>query len=145
MSTSPSIEGEKCADVFESHRFKGAYKVYEKKWTPEDDTLLATVSINLKLDWKKVTKKMAQLTGKKTSPKFLRQRYNTIKPQYSNKNVSLNINSDIKIYELFEEIGDDWISMSKLMGNMDPIKIRNRYYSHVFKKEDEIVAEIKAR
>ena len=57
----------------------------------------------------------------------------------------MDLDSDLKIYELFEEKGEDWCAISRMMGNMDPIKLRNRYYTHVFKKKQEIVEEIEAR
>mmetsp|Transcript_36686 Transcript_36686/g.32886 ORF Transcript_36686/g.32886 Transcript_36686/m.32886 type:complete len:102 (+) Transcript_36686:576-881(+) len=88
---------------------------------------------------------MTERTGRKSSPKFLSLKYKSIRPNYTKKYHTLDLDCDIKIFKLYEERGDDWSSISKEMDDMDPIKIRNRYYSHIFKRQNLIKEEIQAR
>jgi len=36
---------------------------------------------------------------------------------------------------LKEDLGDNWVMISKMMGDMDPIKVRNRYYSQIIRRK----------
>jgi len=41
---------------------------------------------------------------------------------------------DYKIMNLVKEVGCDWEYIGEALGGMSGIKIRNRYYSRIYKK-----------
>eukprot|EP00330_Aristerostoma_sp_ATCC50986_P001923 CAMPEP_0114579592 /NCGR_PEP_ID=MMETSP0125-20121206/3928_1 /TAXON_ID=485358 ORGANISM="Aristerostoma sp., Strain ATCC 50986" /NCGR_SAMPLE_ID=MMETSP0125 /ASSEMBLY_ACC=CAM_ASM_000245 /LENGTH=111 /DNA_ID=CAMNT_0001770409 /DNA_START=459 /DNA_END=794 /DNA_ORIENTATION=+ len=102
-------------------------------WTVEDSQLLLKLALDYKLDWKKVGRKFKNL-GKNVTPAFLRCKYKQIKPQYAAKNETLNELHDSKLADLIGKYGEDWESISVEMGHMDPIKLRNRFFSQIKRK-----------
>jgi len=79
------------------YRPQRAYFKMEKNWDSQDDSMLLTLATALKLDWKKVSKKMKAQSGKAISPNFLKIRFRVISPKYEMKNQKLNFEDDIQI------------------------------------------------
>mmetsp|Transcript_27460 Transcript_27460/g.24204 ORF Transcript_27460/g.24204 Transcript_27460/m.24204 type:complete len:131 (-) Transcript_27460:180-572(-) len=101
------------------------------QWTPEDDKLMYNLTILYRLDWKKISTKFEQETGKRATPVFLSKRYKVIKPLQNYTKKAFGAEDDEKIEEYVKTYGDDWVRIGLEMGNYDPIKIRNRFYQKV--------------
>mmetsp|Transcript_35429 Transcript_35429/g.31916 ORF Transcript_35429/g.31916 Transcript_35429/m.31916 type:complete len:262 (-) Transcript_35429:625-1410(-) len=117
-------------------QYKESYSKIEEHWRIDDDKLLSKLAMDMKLDWKKISKKYCAMTSKKVTPQYLKLRYKQIKPQYTKKSQSLTQEDDCDIIRLFDQYGDDWEQISKNLSNMDPIKIRNRFYSQILKRKN---------
>lgn len=91
------------------------------------------MAFDFKRDWKKIAKKFFERVGKKITASFLRLKYKETKPTYAPKPKFLNNQDDIIILKMVQKYDVDWKRISEEMDNMDPIKIRNRYYSYILK------------
>eukprot|EP00330_Aristerostoma_sp_ATCC50986_P009837 CAMPEP_0114587114 /NCGR_PEP_ID=MMETSP0125-20121206/10157_1 /TAXON_ID=485358 ORGANISM="Aristerostoma sp., Strain ATCC 50986" /NCGR_SAMPLE_ID=MMETSP0125 /ASSEMBLY_ACC=CAM_ASM_000245 /LENGTH=156 /DNA_ID=CAMNT_0001782867 /DNA_START=200 /DNA_END=670 /DNA_ORIENTATION=+ len=135
-STANVSEGDADSESDENAKHKSRFQLchlkIQESWKPEDDKTLYNVALFYKLDWKKIAKKFEKTTTKKVTPTFLRKRYQEIKPSYQHKDQHLSEEHDdkkgIKLH------GEDWEQISRMLDNMDPIKIRNRYFSQIVKK-----------
>ena len=86
------------------------------------------LTIHYRLDWKKISSKFEQETGKRATPVFLSKRYKVIKPQLNYTKKIFGPEDDGNIEDHVKKFGDDWVRIGQEMGNYDPIKIRNRFY-----------------
>lgn len=131
-----------------SHR-KSLFKTESRQpegWTTADDTLLWTVGTKYNNDWKKVAKRLMILTGRtKLSPVFLRERYAKLKEEKAETREPFSLNEDLKLVELIQEFGCDWLKISALFGNRGPVKLKNRYYTHILRKNllENLIATLK--
>lgn len=119
-----------------------------RQWNETDDKLLLKLGVQYKNDWKKINQKFEQVQGKKVTPYFLKNRYREIsKPQGPTKKIKFNHEDDLKIVKIMVYYDLHWVKISKFFDNVDPISIKNRYYSSIKKKElyDELLAEANKR
>ena len=90
------------------------------------------------MDWKKVSNKFAKTTGRSVTPNFLKSRYKQIKPDFEHDQRKLTEEDDQLIMNVVEEYGEDWEMIFQKITTIDPIKLRNRYYSKIKAKMGNI-------
>jgi len=115
-------------------------------WTTADDTLLWTVGTKYNNDWKKVAKRLMILTERsKLSPVFLRERYAKLKLEKAETREPFSLCEDLKLVGFIQEFGCDWLKISALFGNRGPVKLKNRYYTHILRKNllENLLATLK--
>lgn len=115
-------------------RLQQGHQKLEENWSMEDTSVLMKIALDLKLDWKKVAKKFNALTNKKATPNFLKLKYKANKPEYTTKNKSFSLQDDLTILKMFLKHGANFDAISKEINDNDSIRIRNRFYSHIKKK-----------
>lgn len=113
----------------------------------EERNLLWQVGTQYKQDWKKVAKRLTILTGNKRSPNFLMKEYMKLKGGAIESNEPFTYDEDVKLVKLTEELGMNWIKIAEIFGNRGAIKLKNRFYCHLKKKNllDGIKEEVQRR
>jgi hypothetical protein len=85
-----------------------------------------------KNDWKKILKRF-QKKNKNLTLHFLKKRLMVLKGKPCIPREKFSHSEDLKICELFQKFGTDWIQISKSFPNRTSIMIKNRYYSYINK------------
>mmetsp|Transcript_35268 Transcript_35268/g.31711 ORF Transcript_35268/g.31711 Transcript_35268/m.31711 type:complete len:205 (-) Transcript_35268:19-633(-) len=119
-------------------------KTFENLWRPEYDEELIKLVPRYKNDWKKISKKIKNLYSIKTTPHFLRNYFMRItadKPKCPKINFNRKLDATIAYW--VSQFGLVWTKIAEKMDISDPMKIKNRYYSQIKKKEiyDELLEE----
>jgi len=96
------------------------------------------IAIQTTLDWKKIVKNFQKRSNQKITLAFLKKRYKAIKPAYKAQTVPLSSEDDQLIIKTIEKYGLEWKKIYEVLPKVDPVKIRNRYYSKIKKEKGEI-------
>jgi len=102
--------------------------------TEEESQLLWKVGTQYKQDWKKIAKRLQNITGNKRSPNFLMNEYMKLKGETAECNDPFTHDEDLKLVKWTEEYGMNWIKIADMFGNRGAIKLKNRYYCYIKKK-----------
>ena len=96
---------------------------------PYDEELIRLVP-HYKNDWKKICKRIQKYFKVRVTPNFLRNRYRNLTVNDPKcPRLVFNTQMDLVIAQLVNKHGLNWNLIAKEMGILDPIKIKNRYYS----------------
>mmetsp|Transcript_18066 Transcript_18066/g.15788 ORF Transcript_18066/g.15788 Transcript_18066/m.15788 type:complete len:320 (-) Transcript_18066:366-1325(-) len=86
-------------------------------------------------DWKKVSKAFETNFGFKATPNFLKNYFKTLPDVETQKNkFKFTHEFDVALVGMIEKFGFDWIVIATQMEVNDPMRLKNRYYSHIKKK-----------
>jgi len=100
----------------------------------DDDELIITLGKKYKNDWKRVSKKIYKLKGKKMGPTKLRDHFKSLTKGTLPKRVKFTHDEDLLIAKYFDLYGCDWEKISAHFSNRTPMMIKNRYYSYIRKR-----------
>lgn len=105
-----------------------------KNWSEKKDKILKSLATKCKYDWKKIAKKFNGSDKNPVAPLELKQRYKEITKVAIPLRVKFNHNEDLLIAKYFDIYGCDWVQISNHFTDRTPIMLKNRYYSHIRKK-----------
>jgi len=73
--------------------------------------------------------------------------YMKLKGESTENNEPFSHEEDIRLVRLTEELGTNWIKIAEIFGNRGAIKLKNRFYCYLKKKNlvDGLKAEIEER
>lgn len=119
---------------------------FNTMWRSEYDSILVDLVPRYKNDWKKISKKVKSLYDIRTTPNFLRQYFVKItadKPKCPSVKFDRKLDATIAYY--ISKLGLSWVKIAKAMNIGDAMKVKNRYYSQIKKKNiyDDLLAEAK--
>ena len=101
---------------------------------PYDEELIRLVP-HYKNDWKKICKRIQNYFKVRVTPNFLRNRYRNLTVNDPKcPRLVFNTQMDLIIAQLVNKHGLNWNLIAKEMGILDPVKIKNRYYSQLKRK-----------
>jgi hypothetical protein len=100
----------------------------------EDEGLLLFLGPKYKNDWKKIAKRIFNLRNKRYNPKFLMTRYKELVTDMSIKRIRFTHEEDRKLAKYFNMYGNDWNKIASLFESRTSIMLKNRYYSHIKKR-----------
>jgi len=107
----------------------------KKGWTKQDDELLLDLGMRYKNDWKKISRRFFSLRQIRKAPSILKRRYKEIKTPTIGGRARFTHEDDLGIVKGIMSHGKNWIKISEDLKGFDPIMIKNRFYSHIKKKE----------
>mmetsp|Transcript_13183 Transcript_13183/g.11265 ORF Transcript_13183/g.11265 Transcript_13183/m.11265 type:complete len:125 (+) Transcript_13183:512-886(+) len=118
-----------------------------RDWKDEYDSYLIKVVPHLKNDWKKITSKFKEAFKVKVTPFFLKNHYQEISGKIPQSKSHFSHEQDVQLATLVREHGLDWGKIAEEMRISDPVKIKNRYYSFIKKKnlKDKLCRESKKK
>jgi len=103
-------------------------------WLPGDDQILYNLAIKYKSDWKKISKRLKKLIKKTRSVNFLKNRYRELCNPLGEKWIKFTHEEDLKIAKFYKIYPGNWQKIAENFNNRNPIMLKNRYYSYIFKK-----------
>lgn len=106
----------------------------KRSWNEDDDELLKVLGTKYKNDWKKIMKRIINVRNIKMSPTFLRKRFMEIRELPMIKRSKFTHEEDLKLAQLIEKFGMNWMKISELFPERGAIMLKNRYYSYIRKK-----------
>lgn len=77
---------------------------------------------------------MFTLTKKRLPTQFLMAQYSELKNQFTENAAPFSKEEDLKLVELVEMYGMKWMKIAEFFENRGPIKLKNRYYGHIVRK-----------
>lgn len=118
----------------------------KKGWTKQDDELLLDLGMRYKNDWKKISRRFFSLRQIRKAPSILKRRYKEIKTPSVGGRARFTHEDDLGIVKGILAHGKNWIKIAEDLKCFDPIMIKNRFYSHIKKKElmSKLESEIKS-
>lgn len=103
-------------------------------WLTGDDEILYNLAIKYKSDWKKISKRLKKLIKKTRSVNFLKNRYRELSNPLGEKWIKFTHEEDLKIAKFYKIYPGNWQKIAENFNNRNPIMLKNRYYSYIFKK-----------
>jgi len=113
---------------------KSGRKLNKRTWSEEDDEMLKVLGTKYKNDWKKIMKRINNVRNIKMSPTFLRKRFMEIRDLPRIKRSKFSHEEDLKLADLIETYGMNWMKISEMFPQRGAIMLKNRYYSFIRKK-----------
>ena len=112
-------------------------------WTKEEDDFILENVKKFSTKWSRISKIMANRTGKQIRDRYLNYLDSNIKKD------KFSIEEDKKIKELYIKYGSKWTKISKNIEMRTPEMIKNRFYSflrskiHVYEKRNHNIKRIR--
>jgi len=131
--SSSGFSTEPCSEIEEEAVALNPEK--KRDWTESDDKTLMDIAIQYKYDWKRITKRLQCLSGKKYATSFLKRRVKILKKQDNvTRNKRFSHEEDLLLIRYYKMYGLDWCKISHHFEGRDPIMLKNRYYSFIRRK-----------
>jgi len=111
-----------------------ARKIEGKIWTEENDENLLKIAKSCKCDWRKVSRKFKG-KSQKITPHFLKLRYKELINAPVQRKRKFTHVEDLKLIKYFEKYGSNWDKISDHFLNRNSTMLKNRFYSHIKKKD----------
>jgi Myb-like DNA-binding domain. len=116
----------------ESSKLKPKDNSNSEIWTEERVQLLMTWVKACRCDWKKIARRFK---NKKITPFQVKTKYKTLTQEnYTQLRVKFSIKEDLILAKYYRMYGSKWDKICEHFRKRDPIMIKNRYYSHLRKK-----------
>ena len=114
------------------HRYRRLSQlgINRKIWSSEEDETIRKMIKKVGKNWKLLSEMIGTKTGKQIRERFI----NKLDPKIKREDWSDK--EDIKIIELYTEIGSKWSEISKKLPGRPENKIKNRFYSYIQKNYD---------
>jgi hypothetical protein len=116
----------------------GTQKPKSKKfpWSEVEEKILKEIAIKYKLDWKRIAKRMFNLTNKNYPINFLKIRYKrSVSTDILPARAKFSHEEDLQLVKFLGCYGKDWVKIAERLPRRSPIMVKNRYYSHINKKD----------
>jgi len=111
-------------------------ETYEgKKWNEKKDKILKSLAAKCKYDWKKIAKKFNANENTEMTPADLKQKYKELTKVSIPLRVKFTHQEDLMIAKYFNIYGCDWTQIATHFTDRTAMMLKNRYYSHIRKKE----------
>lgn len=105
-----------------------------KDWSEKKDKVLKNLAAKCKYDWKKIAKKFNTNEKTEFTPLELKQKYKDLTKVAIPLRVKFSHQEDLQIAKYFEIYGCDWAQISTFFTDRTPMMLKNRYYSHIRKR-----------
>lgn len=98
------------------------------KWNESHDEFLLKTVYRYSNNWKKIQNRLTKVFTKRFEVSFLRNKYLQLKSRQEDIRRRFDSEEDLRLMELVQTYGKNWIAISDHFFDRNPSMIKNRYY-----------------